>query len=88
MREFKLYIVGAGGAVEAVEELIAPNDHAAVVASSAKHAGLRRELWCGPRLLASWDSPATEGGAHRPTCALPPTHACSNKIALHLVATG
>ena len=55
MRDYRLYIVSAGGAIKAVEELVAPDDDRAVVASSSKHTGHGRELWCGARLVASWD---------------------------------
>lgn len=66
MRDYRLYIIGAGGAIKAVEELVAPGDDEAIVASSSKHIGHGRELWCGPRMVASWDIPAKARGAPRP----------------------
>ena len=62
MVDYQLYVTGSGGAVEAVMELAACDDDDAVAISSLMRSGHYRELWCGPRLVASWDPPARVAG--------------------------
>lgn len=63
MPDYRLYVVGSGGANESSENLFALDDDDAVAASSLRHSGHGRQLWCGARLVASWEAPSKVCGA-------------------------
>ena len=54
MANYRLYLIGAAGHVERVEEIVADDDEAACKASASGRDGKRRELWCGGRFVDEW----------------------------------
>ena len=56
MPNYKMYMIGAAGAVERVAQYDAPDDVAAIRVAFVGMDRQRRELWCGSRLVDSWTS--------------------------------
>ena len=64
MAGYRLYVLGGEGAFERVSELDASDDAAAIDLAATKDAP-RMELWCGRRMVETWNQYPPAPGPER-----------------------
>ena len=54
MPDYRLYTIGKLGHFESSSEIAAENDGAAIAVVTKANLAVRKELWCGSRLVCEW----------------------------------